>query len=67
MWAALWLAVGPSCGGDGGIEFNRDVRPVLARNCFPCHGMQMEGGIGPSFVDEEWIHGGQAANIVATD
>lgn len=38
---------------------------VYNQNCFPCHGMQMEGGIGPSFVDEEWIHGGQAANIVS--
>lgn len=37
---------------------------VYNQNCFPCHGMQMEGGIGPSFVDEEWIHGGQAENII---
>jgi len=38
MWAALWLLVGPPPGGDGSIDFNRDVRPVLAQNCFPCHG-----------------------------
>jgi len=36
---------------------------VYDQNCFPCHGQDMEGGIGPSFVDEEWIHGGQAADI----
>ena len=39
---------------------------VYDQNCFPCHGMQMEGGIGPSFVDEEWVHGGQAENILTT-
>src|SRR5712691_2498580 len=22
----------------GDIEYNRDVRPILADNCFPCHG-----------------------------
>lgn len=39
---------------------------VYDQNCFPCHGTQLEGGIGPSFVDAEWIHGGQAADIVHT-
>jgi hypothetical protein len=30
---ALWAA--PAAGK---IEYNRDVRPVLSENCFPCHG-----------------------------
>src|SRR5437016_10197077 len=39
--AALVLALGswPSrapCGQQ--VDFNRDVRPVLARHCFKCHG-----------------------------
>ena len=37
---------------------------VYDQNCFPCHGENLEGGIGPSFVDDEWIHGGQASDIV---
>ena len=36
---------------------------VYAQNCFPCHGVNLEGGIGPSFVDDEWIHGGTVENI----
>lgn len=36
---------------------------VYAQNCIACHGAEMEGGIGPSFVDDEWIHGGQASDI----
>ncbi len=39
---------------------------VYGSNCFPCHGVNLEGGIGPSFIDAEWIHGGQAQNIVRT-
>src|SRR5262249_24494755 len=30
------LASGPALAGK--IEFNRDVRPILADNCFACHG-----------------------------
>ncbi|MEQ9398897.1 MAG: cbb3-type cytochrome c oxidase N-terminal domain-containing protein [Longimicrobiales bacterium] len=32
--------------------------------CVACHGVNLEGGIGPSFVDDEWIHGGQARDIL---
>jgi cytochrome c oxidase cbb3-type subunit 3 len=39
---------------------------VFARNCAACHGANMEGVIGPSLIDDEWIHGGQAAEILHT-
>lgn len=39
---------------------------VFAQNCVPCHGANLEGGIGPTFLDDQWIHGGQAADIINT-
>src|SRR3954463_4453438 len=39
-----WLALAASLllagaiRGDGRLTFNRDVRPILTENCFPCHG-----------------------------
>ena len=33
--ASLTLA---ATAGAGKLEYNRDVRPILAENCFPCHG-----------------------------
>ena len=24
--------------GEGKLEYNRDIRPILAENCFACHG-----------------------------
>jgi hypothetical protein len=35
--AAAALAAGPA-GATGRLEYNRDVRPILAENCFTCHG-----------------------------
>ncbi len=34
----VFLAAIPSAGAASKIDFNRDVRPVLAENCFSCHG-----------------------------
>ena len=34
--------------------------------CSTCHGSKGEGGIGPNFVDQYWMHGGSMADIIAT-
>lgn len=36
--SVLAVLISPSNGLSQPISFNRDVRPVLARNCFSCHG-----------------------------
>jgi cytochrome c oxidase cbb3-type subunit 3 len=46
------------------LEAASQGQQVYDQNCFPCHGTDLEGGIGPSFVDAEWIHGGSASDIV---
>lgn len=38
---------------------------IYATNCLVCHGPELEGGIGVSFIDDEWIHGGQAADVIS--
>ncbi len=39
---------------------------VFAQNCAACHGANLQGGIGPTFLDTEWLHGGQATDIIRT-
>src|SRR5438874_4127047 len=35
---AAGLALTPGVGGGDKLEYNRDIRPILAENCFACHG-----------------------------
>src|SRR3984957_11694996 len=35
---AVWLSLSPLLVAGGPIEFNRDIRPILADKCYTCHG-----------------------------
>ena len=53
--------------GGGGIDFNRDIRPLLAENCFHCHGPDAAQRKGELRLDERAgamsvIQPGSAAN-----
>ena len=39
---------------------------VYTQNCAPCHAAGLEGLIGPSFLDDEWVHGGTATDVLRT-
>lgn len=32
-------------------------------NCSACHGDKGQGGVGPNFADEYWIHGGSVSDV----
>ncbi len=45
---AVWLLVGGLRGVAAPLQFNRDIRPILAENCVACHGpdrAQRKGGL----------------------
>ncbi len=37
---------------------------IYVQNCLMCHGADLEGGIGVALNDEEWIHGGEAEDVI---
>ena len=39
---------------------------VYTTYCFVCHGNNLEGGIGQSFLDDVWIHGSSPDEVIHT-
>ena len=37
---------------------------VYGTYCFVCHGANLEGGIGPGFLDDDWTHGGTPEEVI---
>ena len=47
-------------------EFTNPGRETYIQNCSPCHGVDLNGGIGFNLVDDEWVHGGTPISIFGT-
>lgn len=60
--AVVVLACGSASGQEAKVEFNRDIRPILANHCFVCHGPDNNLRKGKLRLDQEkdgfGIHGG---------
>jgi cytochrome c oxidase cbb3-type subunit 3 len=39
---------------------------IYATNCVACHGDKGQGGVGPNFTDNYWIHGGDIKSLFST-
>ncbi|MEQ8238086.1 MAG: cbb3-type cytochrome c oxidase N-terminal domain-containing protein [Cyclobacteriaceae bacterium] len=57
---------------ESNVSFSEDKEDLIAgkevfiSKCAACHGQNGEGGIGPNFTDEYWIHGGDVGSIFKT-
>lgn len=47
-------------------EAIRAGEEVYNTYCYVCHGAALEGGIGPTFLDEEWLHGHTPEEVIHT-
>ncbi|MCB2204532.1 cytochrome c [bacterium] len=43
-----------------------DGKKTFTTQCFSCHGMNGEGGIGPNLTDDYWIHGNKMQDLLRT-
>lgn len=62
------VAAAPVAGGTAEFALTPEAvaagETTFSQFCVACHGANLEGGIGPSFRDDEWIHGGTAEDII---
>ncbi len=42
---------------------NGAVKQIYQDNCAACHGEKLTGAIGPSLLDDEWLHGNSGKDI----
>ena len=64
--ASLLAMEGPSEEPVTGPEAIAAGQKVYQKFCSACHGAQGQGGIGPNFADQYWIHGGSMTDIITT-
>lgn len=66
------LANAPDLVNEENVEVLADAsaidkgKQIYTINCVACHGPLGEGGVGPNFTDNYWIHGGGIVNIFKT-
>lgn len=41
-------------------------RTTFQTTCASCHGVNLTGGVGPSLIDNIWIHGAQPTQVLST-
>jgi cytochrome c oxidase cbb3-type subunit 3 len=41
-------------------------KKIYTENCVACHGANGEGGVGPNFADQYWVHGGSINDLFKT-
>ncbi len=41
-------------------------KTLFMENCAACHGKLGEGGVGPNFADDYWLHGGDIKDVFKT-
>jgi len=44
----------------------KEGNEIYKTNCVACHGNLGQGGIGPNFTDNFWIHGGEIKDLFKT-
>lgn len=65
LLAAITAAATAYC-APGSAQAPRNLPKLVAEACASCHGAKLDGGVGPSLVDDIWKYGGDDERIAAS-
>lgn len=63
VFASLALLFSIASAFAQGTSPRRDIGRFYAQNCAQCHGRNLQGGLAPSLLDDQWSHGGTDADL----
>lgn len=61
--ASLALLLSAASAFGQGASPRRDIGRFYAQNCAQCHGRNLQGGLAPSLLDDQWSHGGTDTDL----
>lgn len=61
--APLFFVTGFMASASAGVLGQGEIKKSYETYCASCHGVNLEGGLGPNLIDDTWLHGSSDKDV----